>query len=102
MKKTWIVTLASMSIFALIPMFAGNAMAGILAPTAGSLFYDVYDLAINNILKGAVGFVIGCALIGTGIWLASKVRLLEAISSVISGILVIKLDSLLTSASAIF
>lgn len=73
-----------------------NAMA-ITAPTTGGFLYDVYDIGVNKILKGAPGFVIGCGAIGWGGSLLFKSQVVPAVMSILGGGVMLKADSVVTT-----
>ena len=68
----------------------------ITAPTAGSFAYDIYDVGVNEILKGAPGFVGG--MLGI-IFSATKLSTDWKMASlgVLASTAVIKADSITTS-----
>ena len=43
-----------------------HAVLAWTAPTTGSFAYDVYDVAVNKILKGPIGFVTGMGTMAAG------------------------------------
>jgi hypothetical protein len=102
MKKTWTCSLMAVFLFGISAMVASDASAGISAPTVGSLFYEAWDLGVNQVLHGAFGVLLGVALVAFGVWEAAHTKLKGAIASVIGGILLLKADTLVTGASAIF
>lgn len=69
------------------------AMA-ITAPASGGFMYDVYDIGVNKILKGAPGFVIGCGAIGWGGSLLFKSQVVPAVMSILGGGIMLKADSI--------
>lgn len=79
-----------------LPSFA------ITAPTSGSLFYDVYDIVVNSMLKGAVGFVAAILVFMTGIGLFFMQKVIPGIIGVVCAALVIKADAIVTSLGLIF
>ena len=64
MKKEKLVEVFLLTIFMLMAIVP-EAFA-ITAPVAGSFAYDVYDMAVNSILKGPIGFVAGWAQYASG------------------------------------
>ena len=67
------------------------------APSGGSFGYDVYDIAINKIAKGPIGFVTGAGLLAGGLFLASRNAWVPAITMVIAAGTLIKLETIATS-----
>jgi len=89
--------LALLLVLALSPV----AMA-ITAPAAGAFAYDVYDVAINSILKGPIGFVAGVVAIVFGAVAAIRAEVMYAIPAILGGAILLKADSIVTSLGAIF
>lgn len=65
-------------------------------PTAGDFGYDIYDIVVNNMLDGPIGFIGAIVLI---IWGATKVMTnwMITVLCVISGTIIIKADALVTT-----
>ncbi|OPY70742.1 MAG: hypothetical protein A4E57_00359 [Syntrophorhabdaceae bacterium PtaU1.Bin034] len=79
-----------------LPSFA------ITAPTSGSLFFDVYDIVVNSMLKGAVGFVAAILVFMMGIGLFFVQKIIPGIIGVVCAALIIKADSIVTTLGVIF
>ncbi len=82
--------------FAAVLALAGNVLAW-TTPTSNSFLYDAYDIAVNKLLKGAPGFLLGMGLVGYGghaLLEGQKGR--GAIALIIGGCLV-KLDKITAS-----
>lgn len=81
-----------------IALVAGPAMA-FTAPTAGDFAYDVYDIVVNDILGGPIGFVGAVALM---VWGGSKVMQswMITVLCIIAGTIIIKADSLVQTLGA--
>jgi hypothetical protein len=79
-----------------LPSFA------ITAPTSGSLFYDVYDIVVNSMLKGAVGFVSAILVFMMGIGLFFVQKIIPGIIGVVCAALIIKADAIVTTLGLIF
>ncbi len=67
------------------------------APASGSFGYDVYDIAINQIAKGPIGFVAGAGLLAGGIFLATRNAWVPAITMMIGAGVLYKLDTIANS-----
>ncbi|MGB9879040.1 MAG: hypothetical protein ACPLGZ_03555 [Candidatus Pelagibacter ubique] len=67
------------------------------APSSGGFAYDVYDIAVNQILKGPVGFVGGVASMVLGAISLVTGRYLTAIPAVLGGAILLKADALVSS-----
>lgn len=85
------------AVFALTLMFAGQAMA-FTAPQTGDMFYEIYDLVINKVLGGPIGFAIGAIMVVGGIILLVQGKgLLLPLICLIGGVILVKVESLVTS-----
>ena len=90
MLSLWLATAA---------VWAGFATA-FTAPTAGSLGYDIYNVVVNQMLGGPIGFVGGVVLI---VWGASQVmrQWLTTVLCIIAGTAIIKGQTIVTSLGAL-
>ena len=77
-------------------LFPETASA-ITAPSVGDFGYDIYDIAVNDILKGPIGFVGGLATIVIGAVFAVKQQFMGAILCILGGAAIIKGDTIVTS-----
>lgn len=79
-------------------VFGLSGMASaITAPAAGSFAYDVYDIGVNKILQGPVGFVGGVAAIVIGAISAIRAQIMLAIPAILGGAVLLKADTITTS-----
>ena len=74
-----------------------SVASAITAPAAGSFAYDVYDIGVNKILKGPVGFVGGVAAIVIGAIAAIRAQIMLAIPAILGGAVILKADTITTS-----
>jgi len=74
----------------------------ITTPATGSFAYDVYDIAVNDILKGPVGFVAGIGAIAFGAVAAIRSEVMAAVPAVLGGAALLKADAIVGSLGAIF
>lgn len=81
-------------------LLADNAMA-MTAPGTGTFAYDLFDIGINQILKGPIGFVAGVACMVLAAVLAVRQMLLPAVCSVLGGAFLLKADSVVETIGAI-
>ncbi len=79
---------------------AANALA-LTAPGSGTFAYDLYDIGINQILKGPIGFVAGVACMVLAAVLAVRQMLLPAVCCVLGGAFLLKADSVVETIGAI-
>ena len=54
-----------MMMIGLVLLQAGNSFAWTV-PSTGTFAYDVYDIAVNKILNGPIGFVVGMGTMAAG------------------------------------
>ena len=65
------------------------------APQQGALAYDIYDIAINSIIKGPIGFVAGAGFLGFGAYMLGTGKgVFPGIGSILAGVALIKADSI--------
>lgn len=83
-------------------MFLVPMAYAVTAPSSGSFAYDVYDIAINKILKGPIGFVCGGAAIVLGAVNAIGGRVMAAVPCVLGGAAVLKADAITESLGLLF
>lgn len=95
-KQTTIILLA----LVVLLVSAGAALA-FTAPAAGDFFYDVYDVGVNKMLKGPIGFVGGIVAMVAAAVLAIRQMILPAAGTVLAGIFLLKADTLVTSLGAL-
>jgi len=76
-----------------------QAAFAIVAPVAGSLGFDLYDVAVNDLLKGPAGFVGGLGAVVYGVTQLAKSWMITALS-VLGGSAMIKADTIVTSLGA--
>ncbi len=81
-------------------MFAGNALA-MTTPATGSFAYDLYDIGVNQILLGPIGFVSGVACMVFAARMASRQMLLPAAGVVLGGAFLLKADTVVQSVGAV-
>lgn len=88
-----------MMMIGLVLLQVGDAFAW-STPTTGSFAYDVYDIAVNKILNGPIGFVVGMgAMAAGGAAIVDKTRggWGIGIPMLLFGGALIKLDSIVTT-----
>lgn len=80
-----------------IALLLASGMAGAFtAPSAGDFGYDVYDIVVNQILNGPIGFIGGVALIVFGATQIMK-NWFVTILCIIAGTVLIRADSLVVT-----
>ncbi|MFB3925192.1 MAG: hypothetical protein ACE14T_03980 [Syntrophales bacterium] len=96
--RPWLIVIpAVVTIF----LAARDAFA-IGAPAAGSFAYDIYDLSVNSILKGPIGFVAGLGAVAYGASLAIRQNIGGAIPALLGGAALLKADAIVTSLGLLF
>ena len=93
MKKTALIAGA-------VALTTASAAFAITAPTSG-FAYDVYDIAVNSVLKGAIGFVCGLMAIAFGALMAIRAQIMPAIPAILGGAALLKADTIVTSLGAL-
>ena len=74
--------------------------AAFTAPAAGTFAYDIYDIGVNGILKGPIGFVGGVGAMVAAAIMAIRQMLLPAVSTVLGGGFLLKADAIVTTMGA--
>lgn len=78
----------------------GQALAA-TTPAAGAFAYDIYDIAVNKILNGPIGFVAGVGAIGYGGYQAWMGNGWGAILPILGGATILSADTIVTSLGAV-
>ena len=86
----------SAMIVGLLAFFAAPAAFAIAVPVAGDFAFEIYDLVVNDILNGAIGFVGGVIAIVYG---ASQLMRswMVAILGIVGGAIILNADLITTS-----
>ncbi len=72
------------------------------APVAGAFAFDIYDIGVNKILKGPIGFIAGLgAVVYSGISMV-KGDLMTAVPALLGGGAIIKSDTIASSLGMLF
>ncbi len=80
-------------------LMSANAMA-MAIPAAGSFAYDLYDIGVNQILLGPIGFVAGVACMVFAAILAIRQMILPAAGVVLGGAFLLKADAVVQTIGA--
>lgn len=79
----------------IIALFSNfNSAFAIVPPAIGSFAYDIYDIGVNSILKGPIGFVAGVGAIIFGAIAAIRGEILGAIPAILGGAAFLKADAI--------
>jgi len=81
-------------------MKAGNALA-MTVPAAGSFAYDLYDIGVNQILLGPVGFTGGVACMCVAAILAIRQMILPAAGVVLGGAFLLRANTVVETIGAL-
>ena len=95
------ILLALVIVQAVMILFRSTEAFAIMAPAAGTFAYDIYDIAVNSILKGPIGFVGGVGAIVFGAIEAMRGRILEAVPAILGGAALIKADAIVMTLGCI-
>lgn len=79
-----------------------SAAYAFTTPTPGTFMYDLYDIAVEKLLKGPAGFVAGVGAMIFGAFSLLRGAVLQAIPAVLGGAVLIKADTIVTSLGMIF
>lgn len=82
-------------------LFCPEAAQAITAPAVGDFGYDIYDVAVNDILQGPIGFVGGLACIVIGAVFAVKQQFMGAVPCILGGAVIIKGNTIVESLGAL-
>lgn len=85
-----------------VMLFAPMVADAVTRPTQGSFAWDVYEIAIDKILKGPIGFVCGGAAIVLGAVNAIGGRIMTAVPCVLGGAAILKADDITASLGLLF
>lgn len=96
-RQTKIIT--TLTIFFAACFMSANAMA-MAVPAAGSFAYDLYDIGVNQILLGPIGFVAGVACMVFAAILAIRQMILPAAGVVLGGAFLLKADAVVQTIGA--
>ena len=82
MKKIGLFVLAAL----FVAFGAGGAFA-FTPPSTGSMAYEIYDIAVNDILNGPIGYVAGLGMISFGLYagVMGKGQISTSILSILAG-----------------
>jgi len=73
-----------------------NASA-IAVPAAGTLAYDLYDIGVNQLLLGPIGFVAGVAFMAIAAVLAVRQMIIPAAGVVLGGAFLLRANTVVES-----
>ena len=90
-----------MFVMAMVVVFMAQNVMAFTVPTSGSFAYDLYDLAVNQILKGPVGFVAGVGFIILCVFAIARQMVLPAILCLFAGVILIKADAIVATLGGI-
>ncbi len=97
-KQSTIMTI--LAVMAAACLMSANAMA-MAVPAAGSFAYDLYDIGVNQILLGPIGFIAGVACMVFAAILAIRQMILPAAGVVLGGAFLLKADSVVQTIGAV-
>ena len=84
----------------MVTMYTGMVHA-VTAPASTTVFaYDVYQMGIEGVLKGPIGFVGGVSAIVFGAVTAIRGAILQALPALLGGGVLLKADSIVTKLGA--
>ena len=92
----------NIALFVLTVGFCPAAAFAFQAPAAGSFAYSVYDLFMNEILTGAIGFTIAAGLVLYAIFWAVRSNVFGTITCAICAGLIIFIEEVVVSLGITF
>jgi hypothetical protein len=84
-----------------VMLFAPNLSWALNTPATDSFAYDVYKIAVTNILQGPVGFVGGVTAIVFGAIMAIRAQVLPAVAAIIGGGVLLGADKIVQSMGSV-
>ena len=99
-KATLLAMLTVLAVWAV--MSVPSVVFAFTTPSAGSFAYDVYDITVNKILKGPIGFVSGVTGIVLGATQLFVGRYMTAVPPILGGALLLKAEDILTTLNFTF
>ncbi|MBU4585426.1 MAG: hypothetical protein KKE63_09625 [Proteobacteria bacterium] len=95
MKKVTFFTILTVLLLQTVNVFA------MATPAAGSFAYDLYDIAVTQILLGPIGFVAGVASMVFAAILAIRQMILPAAGVVLGGAFLLSADTVVSSIGSV-
>lgn len=92
-------TFIALVMVAVLCLISSNAIA-MTVPAAGSFAYDLYDIGVNQILLGPIGFVAGVACMVFAAIMAIRQMILPAAGVVLGGAFLLKADAVVQTIGA--
>jgi hypothetical protein len=93
---------AALAVGAAVLLANPNLSFAIEVPASGTFAYDLYDIAVNKILKGPIGYVGGMAAMVVGAISLIGGRILTAVPCVLGGAALLKADTLIQGLGLLF
>jgi hypothetical protein len=88
-----------MALLLVVFLLASSMATAFTAPATGDFGYDVYDIVVNQILNGPIGFIGGVALIVLGATQIMK-NWMMTILCIIAGTVLIRAEALVVTLGA--
>lgn len=76
---------------------SADVVHAVTAPVSGSFAYDIYDIGVNKILGGPIGFVGGVGAIVVGAVSAVQQKVFAAVPAILGGAGMLNADSIVES-----
>ena len=91
MKKTVFLSTLLLTFFGCL-----STAWAISVPESGAFGYELYDLAINDILNGPIGFLGGASAIVMGGYFAIRQQIMQSLPCIIGGGAILNADNMVT------
>jgi hypothetical protein len=93
-------SITALSVFGAACLLATTQADAFTTPAAGTFAYDIFDIGVNQILKGPIGFAAGVGSMVAAAIMAIRQMLLPAAATILGGAFLLKADSVVTSLGA--
>ena len=100
-KQDMKVVLGAVAVVAVALALPQEALA-FATPEVGAFAFDIYDIGVNKILKGPIGFVTGVGGVVAGAFFAFQGKVLQGVPVILASAGVLKADTIVNSLGMIF
>lgn len=93
--------MTALAVLTVVWLLLSTSAMAMTVPAAGSFAYDLYDIGVNQILLGPIGFVAGVACMVFAAILAIRQMILPAAGVVLGGAFLLKADAVVQTIGAV-
>jgi len=83
-------------------VLSARAALAMTQPVSGDFMFDIYDIAVNDILQGPVGYVGGAGAMVVGAITAMQQKIMPAIICILGGATLLKADAIVGTLGMLF